>query len=55
MNAIKTKITLQAEPRPTVEIQLPDGRIYSGPRGASLQEFLQALRNGIIHPSWGCG
>ncbi len=46
MNAIKTKITLQAEPRPTVEIQLPDGRIYSGPRGASLQEFLQAL------PEW---
>jgi uridine kinase len=30
-------------PRPTIEIHLPDGRVISGPRGASAGEFLQPL------------
>jgi uridine kinase len=29
-------------PRPTVEVQLPDGRILTGPRGATVAQFLQA-------------
>ena len=29
--------------RPSVEIQLPDGRVLSGPRGATVGEFLQTL------------
>ena len=31
------------EPRPTVEIHLPDGRVFCGPRGAPVGEFLKAL------------
>ncbi|GAP05760.1 uridine kinase [Anaerolinea thermolimosa] len=34
------------QPRPKVEIHLPDGRILSGPRGASLEQFLRSL------PEW---
>jgi uridine kinase len=30
-------------PRPEVEIQLPDGRVLSGPRGAQVCEFLKTL------------
>lgn len=33
-------------PRPTIEIVLPDGRLYTGKRGASLAELLQML------PEW---
>ncbi|HNW14013.1 MAG TPA: nucleoside kinase [Anaerolineaceae bacterium] len=33
-------------PRPTIEIVLPDGRVYAGNRGASLCELLQML------PEW---
>jgi uridine kinase len=36
-----------SEPLPTVEIHLPDGRVYSGPRGLPVEKFLQAL------PEWG--
>lgn len=32
------------EPRETVEIHLPDGKILSGPRGTSLEEFFQILQ-----------
>jgi uridine kinase len=32
--------------RATVEIHLPDGRVYSGPRGAALEIFMKAL------PEW---
>ena len=32
-------------PRPSVEIYLPDGRVLSGPRGASVGEFLQTLQH----------
>jgi uridine kinase len=35
-----------ADARPTVEIHLPDGRVYSGPRGTVVEKFLQAL------PEW---
>ncbi|MGE5222838.1 MAG: nucleoside kinase [Omnitrophica WOR_2 bacterium] len=31
-------------PRPTVEINLPDGRILSGPRGSSVGDFLKAIQ-----------
>ena len=37
------------EPRPTVEVYLPDGRVLCGPRGATVGEFLQAL-NGKPRP-----
>jgi uridine kinase len=37
------------EPRPTVEIHLPDGRVLCGPRGASVGKFLAAL-NGKPSP-----
>jgi len=29
-------------PRPTVEVQLPDGRVFTGPRGATVAQFLKA-------------
>ena len=35
------------EPRTTVEMNLPDGRVFSGPRGIAVEKFLQAL------PEWG--
>jgi len=36
------KITL-VSPRSSVEIQLPDGRVLSGPRGAKVGQFLETL------------
>jgi uridine kinase len=33
------------EPRNTVEIHLPDGRVLSGPRGATVGEFLSAIEH----------
>jgi hypothetical protein len=30
-------------PRPSVEIHLPDGRVLSGPRGATVEQFLKVL------------
>ena len=36
-----------AEPRPLVEVHLPDGRVYTGPRGITVEKFLQNL------PEWG--
>lgn len=33
------------EPRQTIEMHLPDGRVISGPRGATAQEFLSPLEN----------
>ncbi len=35
------------EPQPTVEIHLPDGRSFTGPRGVPVEKFMQAL------PEWG--
>ncbi len=34
------------EPRPTVEIHLPDGNVLRGPRGAMVGEFLTTLNGG---------
>lgn len=36
----------EVDARSTVEIHLPDGRVYSGPRGVAVEKFLQAL------PEW---
>lgn len=37
---------LQTKPRRTVEIHLPDGRVFSGPRGTQIGQFLRVL------PEW---
>ncbi len=34
---------LFVNPRPTVEVHLPDGRVLSGPRGASAEAFLRPI------------
>ncbi len=44
--AISEKIILESSLNPNVEIHLPDGRVYSGPRGTQIGSFLQAL------PEW---
>ena len=36
--------------RPTVEIHLPDGRVFSGPRGTSAGTFLEATQNNDDDP-----
>ncbi len=42
-----TDKTIQAsQPHPDVEIHLPDGRVYSGPRDTPVEKFLQAI------PEW---
>jgi len=38
------------QPRPEVEVHLPDGRVLSGPRGASAGEFLQAVAGSLPAP-----
>jgi uridine kinase len=40
------EISLVSSPRPTVEVNLPDGRILCGPRNTSIGAFLKAL------PEW---
>jgi uridine kinase len=42
----KYQIVLRKKASPTVEIFLPDGRIFSGPRGTTLEEFFSQL------PEW---
>ena len=37
-------------PRPTVEIHLPDGRVLSGPRGAAVGDFLQTIKTPELPP-----
>lgn len=37
----------ESEPLTTVSIHLPDGRVYTGPRGTAIEQFLQAT------PEWG--
>jgi uridine kinase len=39
---MRNKIEL-VQPRPSVEIHLPDGRVLSGPRGAKVEDFLTVL------------
>lgn len=43
-DAVSSQFTF-VEPRPTVEIHLPDGRVLSGPRGASVGDFLKILED----------
>jgi uridine kinase len=38
------------EPRPEVEIHLPDGRVLSGPRGAQVGDFLEAVADSFEVP-----
>jgi uridine kinase len=38
------------QPRPDVEVCLPDGRIMAGPRGASAGEFLQSIAESMPAP-----
>ena len=38
------------QPRDTVEVHLPDGRVLSGPRGANAGEFLQAIAGSLPAP-----
>ena len=40
-----TETITQVSPRSSVEIQLPDGRVLSGPRGAKVGEFLKILES----------
>ncbi|HEY5268710.1 MAG TPA: nucleoside kinase, partial [Anaerolineales bacterium] len=37
-------------PRNTVEVHLPDGRVFSGPRGASAGEFLKGMSESLPGP-----
>ena len=37
-------------PRPTVEIHLPDGRVLSGPRGTAVGDFLQTIKTPELPP-----
>ncbi len=43
LNNERVKITLEARPRETVEIHLPDGRVLSGPRNTPVGDFLHTL------------
>lgn len=36
----------KVDPRPTVEIYLPDGEVLRGPRGAVVGDFLASLNGG---------
>jgi len=46
----KKQIIRMVEPRPEVEIHLPDGRVLSGPRGAKVGEFLGAIADSFDAP-----
>ena len=45
----ETNFTL-VDPRPTVEIHLPDGQVISGPRGAPVGEFLKLVADKVDAP-----
>jgi len=38
------------QPRPEVEVHLPDGRVLSGPRGAKVSEFLETVSDSFDAP-----
>ncbi|MEW6093325.1 MAG: TGS domain-containing protein, partial [Chloroflexota bacterium] len=40
----------QVSPRTTVEVHLPDGRVLSGPRGASAGDFMQSVAGFLTGP-----
>ncbi len=38
------------QPRPEVEVHLPDGRVLSGPRGAKIGDFFEAIADSFAAP-----
>ncbi len=46
----KTSKIKQTQPRPEVEIHLPDGRILSGPRGAKIGDFIDIVGDSFEAP-----
>ncbi|MGD8403199.1 MAG: nucleoside kinase [Anaerolineales bacterium] len=46
----KTSNIHLTQPRPEVEVHLPDGRVLSGPRGAKVGEFLQVVADSFDAP-----
>ena len=48
--SIEIKIS---QPRPQVEVHLPDGRVLSGPRGAQVGDFLKVISNELDAPLMG--
>ncbi len=46
----KTSNIRLTEPRPEVEVHLPDGRILSGLRGAKVGDFLNVVANSFAAP-----
>ncbi len=47
--SMTSKIHL-TQPRPEVEVHLPDGRVLSGPRGAKVSEFLNVVADSFEAP-----
>lgn len=46
----KSSIIRLVEPRAEVEVHIPDGRVLSGPRGASIGDFLNAIADSLPAP-----
>ena len=46
----KTSKIHLSKPRPEVEVHLPDGRILSGPRGAQVGDFMDAVSDSFAAP-----
>ena len=46
----KTSKIYLTEPRPEVEVHLPDGRVLSGPRGAKVGDFLESVADSFEVP-----
>jgi len=46
----KTSKIQLTQPRPEVEVHLPDGRILSGPRGAKIGDFLEVVADSFDAP-----
>ena len=46
----KTSKIYLTEPRPEVEVHLPDGRVLSGPRGAKVGDFLESIADSFEVP-----
>ena len=41
----ETEFYLSEQPRPTIEVNLPDGRVIAGKRGATLESFMDVLQD----------
>lgn len=48
--AKKSEIIMRDSPRKTVEVQLTDGQVLSGPRGTSVGEFLNSVEKDLPAP-----